>query len=123
MTGMKTLIELRKGGWKPAMVTVDLVNVIAKYDAERFSFAEHSGIVSINIAAADGLNDIDFRPLTGLNVLATDCAENHARFRRLCLLISRANPARFVMPVWEGETFTVHQRFAGNPPRTESFSV
>lgn len=90
MTGMKTLIALRRNGVKPEAVMVDLAHAIAKYDAEAYAFAENSGIVSINIAHAESLNDIDFRPLVGLKVFAFDNTGNPLRYDRLCELLSEA---------------------------------
>jgi hypothetical protein len=124
MTGMQTLIALRKAGVRPNVVFVDLVKEIGKYDAEPYSLNEYTGIVSVNVADGESLNDLDFRPLVGLRVHASDNTENPARYRRLCSLIAKVNPEHLVMAVWRGEELTVHQRWAGAPDaRTESFSV
>jgi hypothetical protein len=123
MTGMQTVIALRQSGFKPTAVFVDLVELIGKYDAEIYAFDELRGNVRINIARAESLNDIDFRPLVGLRVHVSDCTNDVARHRKLASLIARANASHMVMPVWEGETLAVHQRFAGDPARTESFRV
>lgn len=96
MTGMKTLLALRQRKVKPTAVFVDLVHTIAKYDAEHYSFAEYSGIVSINIADSDSLNDIDFRPLVGLDVFVTDHTSNRARYMRLLDMAADAQTARTV---------------------------
>lgn len=123
VTGMHTVIALRKNGLKPAAVVVDLVHTIGKYDAEKFAFNESSGIVSVNIAAAESLNDIDFRPLVGLQVFVHDNTGNRARHRRVCALIANSEAEHLVMPVWDGVDVTVHQRWSGTPPRSESYSA
>lgn len=102
MTGMKTLVALRRNSVKPEAVMVDLVHNIAKYDAEAYAFAENSGILSINIAHRESLNDIDFRPLVGLKVFAFDNTGNPLRYQRLCDLIEKIDATLMLaLPVLE----------------------
>lgn len=121
MTGMQTLVALRQQGMKPSAVFVDLVKTIGKYEAERFSFAEGSGVLSIHIAEADSLADIDFRPLVGLQVFVSEFADDKARHVAACKAIDKAGASHMVTPFWNGEDLTVHQRHADGT--TERFSA
>ena len=118
MTGMDTVVDLRRQRFKPAAVMVDLIARAAKKDPYSLS---PSGIVTVNIGADDSLADIDFRPLIGLMVFVSDHTGNTTRHRKVAALIADADAAHLVMPVWHGDAIAVHQRWAGEPPRTESF--
>ena len=119
MNGMAEVLALRRSGVKPAAVFVDLV-AMAKPDRYAMS---RSGIVTVDIGRAESLADVDFRPLVGLQVFVSDIAGDIARHRRCAALIAAINPRHLVMPIWRGEKLTVHQRWAGTPVRTESYSV
>lgn len=123
MTGMRTLIALRKSGLKPSCVVLCLVKAIDPLEAEAYAFSETTGNLDINIAENESLNDIDFRPLVGLMVMAFNNAENAERYRRLCSLVAKVNPSHMVMSVQTGEQWTVHQRWAGEPIRVESTAL
>ncbi len=122
MTGLRTISEMRRAGVKPKSVFVELVDRLGPYDAEQFSMSP-SGVVVVNITQSDSLTGIDFRPLVGLVVHLTDHAGDAKRFRCVANLIAAAEPAHLVMPVWEGDTLVVHQRWAGDPARTETFRI
>ncbi len=123
MTGMKTVIALRRKMVKPSAVFIDLVERISHLEAEFLSFNENTGIVHLTIAAEERLCDLDFRPLVGLTVhLHTDSA-TQARGRLLAAMVASVNPKHLVWSVPSGELTTVHQRFAGDPPRTESYTA
>ena len=120
MTGIEVILELRRSGVKPSAVMVDLVPRNAVRDAHAMS---SSGIVTVDIGTTDSLSDIDFRPLVGLRVFVADFASDPARHSRVCRLIAKVKAAHMVMPVWKGESLTVHQRWAGDPIRSESFAA
>ena len=122
MTGMKTVTALRRAGVKPKAVFVDLVERLGMHETEAYALAP-SGIVAVNIVRGNSLTDIDFRPLVGLRVFLNDYAGDAKRFRKVANLIAAVNPAHLIMAVQEGETLAVHQRWAGDPVRTETFRV
>ena len=119
MNGMDAVLALRRSGVKPAAVFVDLV---AKAKPDRYAMSR-SGIVTVDIGRADSIADADFRPLVGLRVFVSDMAGDMTRHRRCASMIAAINPKHLVMPIWIGEKLTVHQRWAGTPIRTESYSV
>jgi hypothetical protein len=116
MKGMDTVISVRREGMKPSCVLVYLVDAI---DHEGASISE-KGTVIVEIAKHESLSDIDFRPLVGLYVLLCDVVDDMARYRQLGALVAAVNPSRLVMPIDDGETYTVHRREGG---KTESFRL
>jgi len=117
MTGMDVVIALRRSGVKPSAVFIDLVK-----EAPRDPYAlGPTGIVNINIARTDSLAEIDFRPLVGLRVHVIDHVDDRARHRKVAAMVAAVNPVHLTMPVWEGDTLAVHQRWAGEPARTETY--
>ena len=123
MIGMQTVIELRRGRVKPSAVFVSLVERLGPLDTERYAMSP-SGIVEVSIERADSLAGIDFRPLTGLMVVLHDHTSDTARHRRVAAEIARIKPSHLVMPVWEGDTLAVHQRWQAEPTaRTETYRV
>ena len=119
MTGMETVADLRRDGVKPAAVVIDVVTTIRAIDAEAYALSP-SGIVSVHIARADSLADIDFRPLHGLTVHIHGERERQARVSKL---VAAVEPARLVVPVENDDGWTVHIRIAGNPPTSEVFAI
>ncbi len=119
MTGMDTVIDLRRAGRRPGAVFVRLVDL-----APRDPYALSStGNVAIDIARADSLATIDFRPLVGLTVVVSDHADDRARHRKVAALIAAVEPALLVMSVTDGDTYCVHRRWAATadaPARTET---
>lgn len=120
MTGMPTVVALRRDGLKPAAVIVDLVDQLGRLDSEQFALTA-SGMVSVTIPRADSLASLDFRPLVGLTVHLHDSTGDLKRHRKAAKLIAAVDPAHLVMPVWEGQELAIHQRWAGSPARTETF--
>lgn len=115
MTGLDTVIELRKRGLKPKAVFIDLVLALAAID-EPLSL---SGIAYVEILASDSLAAIDFRALVGLNVHVYDNAGDPNRQRKVASMVAAVEPALLVVPMVDGATWTVHRRFAGNPPTSD----
>jgi len=113
---MDVVIELRRSGVKPAAVFVDLVR-----EAPRDPYAlGPTGIVNVNIGRSDSLSEIDFRPLVGLRVHVIDNVGDLARHRKVAAMVASVDPAYLVMPVLDGASLVLHQRWAGNPARTET---
>lgn len=110
MTGMQTLIAVRQQGVKPQAVFVDIVHKISKYEAEKYSYAENSGIVSVHIEDADKIGDIDFRPFIGLkSVFVSEFIGNPKRHKQVCRAIADAGAKHMVTPFWNGEDLNVYQ--------------
>lgn len=120
MTGMETVIKLRRAGMKPKAVFVYLVPF-----APRDDYAlEPTGIVTVNIARTDRLSDIDLRPLVGLVVHVHDSDDDRARHRALAAMVAEEEPALLVMPCLAPDgAVTLHKRYAGTPARTETVAL
>ena len=120
MTGMDTVIKLRCAGLKPRAVFVGLVQVAPRNDYPLSS----TGIVSVDIARADRLSDIDLRPLIGLVVHVQDFDDDRARHRALAAMVAKVEPALLVMPcVATDGAVILHKRYAGTPARTETVTL
>ena len=119
MTGMDEIVSLRRAGLRPSAVFVDLV---AEAPSDEFVLSA-CGVVEVAIGRADRLSEIDFRPLVGLRVHISDFTGDRQRHRRAAAMVAAVEPSHLVMPVWEGDTLAVHQRWAGSPARTETFRV
>ena len=117
MTGLQTVVNLRREGFKPSAVVIDLVETISPIDTEENSLSA-SGIVSVNIARTDSLSDIDFRPLHGLTV---HLHGERLRQARAAKLIAEVHPTRLVVPVERLDGWTVHIRHADKP--AEAFPI
>lgn len=115
MTGLDTVVQIRRRGLKPKAVFIDLVqsksNIVQP-------LSEH-GIVNIEIVADEQISCIDFRPLVGLSVHVYDNTASPKRHRRVAAMVAAIAPSLLVVPVPEGSTWTVHRRFAnGTSDRT-----
>ncbi len=119
MTGLQTVVALRREGLKPSAVIVDLVEQLGKLDTETFALSP-AGFVSVTIPRADSLAGLDFRPLVGLTVHLHDSTGDSKRHRQAARLIAAVNPAHLVMPAWDSDALAIHQRWAGDPARTET---
>lgn len=127
MTGLDAIATLRRQRVRPRSVFVDLerpstVRLPTWWPAEELD----PGLLHVTIAPGDALADIDFRPLTGLFVQVCDYTDNPRRFRKVAAMIALVAPKVLVMPVWDGDTLVVHQRFAATPDapvRTTTFRV
>lgn len=115
MTGLDTVIDLRNRGLKPKAVFVDLVLAPAAIE-DPLSL---SGIVNVEILASDSLASIDFRALVGLTVHVYDNAGDPNRQRKVASMVAAVEPALLVVPMVGGATWTVHRRFAGDPPTSD----
>lgn len=120
MTGLQTVVDLRRRRQKPGAVFVSLVEHLGPLDAERYALSDRFGNVEVNIAAADALSDIDLRPLHGLHVQLFDCAGDRTRFRRLAALIAEVEPALLVMAIADGDGHIVHIRRGRTAERAAS---
>jgi len=120
--GMKTLIGLRREGHQPGAVFVYLVPQLGPLDVERYALSLQ-GNVDVSIPASEPLSGIDFRPLVGLQVHVTDVTGDRARHRKVAAMVAEVNPRLLVMPVADGDGFTVHIRRAGDPPTTETIRM
>lgn len=111
MTGLETVVKLRRQRVKPAAVYVDLVPA----RSGTHGLADN-GIVTVEILPEDSIASIDFRPLVGLNVMVNDYTDSPKRFRRASKAIAQANPSALVVPTPQNGVWTIHRRFAGDPP-------
>lgn len=115
MTGLDTVLQLRRQGVKPQAVFIDLVR-------SRSAIVEplaNSGIVNVEIVAGDSISGMDFRPLVGLPVHVYDNTDSPKRHRKVAAMVAAVAPSLLVVPVPEGPTWTVHRRFAdGTTDRT-----
>lgn len=114
MTGLETVVKLRRNGLKPDAVYVDLVP--ARSGTHGLSA---SGIVTVEVFPDDSITSIDFRPLVGLNVMLNDYTDSPQRLRRASKAIAEANPCTFVVPALKSGVWTIHRRLAGDPPTIE----
>lgn len=119
MTGMQTIIDLRRGRQQPGAVFVYLVPANGATDIERYALSPQ-GNVAVNIAASESLGDIDFRPLVGLHVEIRDTTNDPIRHRKAAELIAAVNPRFLVMPIATERGFTVHVRDSSTQPPTTS---
>ena len=115
MTGLDTVIELRKQGLKPEAVFIDLELTPSAF-ADPLSLF---GIVNVEILASDSLTAIDFRALVGLTVHVYDNAGDSNRQRKVASMVAAVEPSLLVVPMPGGGTWTVHRRFAGDPPTSD----
>jgi hypothetical protein len=114
MTGLETVLKLRRQGFKPSAVYIDLVQ-----DRSRIPAFSDFGIVTVEVFPTDSINSIDFRPLVGLNVMLNDYTDSPKRLRSASKAIAEANPCTFVVPTLKSGVWTIHRRFAGDPPTIE----
>jgi len=122
MTGLQTIRAMRSDGLKPGAVFVYLVPQLGPLDAEQYALSQQ-GNVDVSIAADESLAGIDFRPLVGLYVHVVDVANDPVRHRKAAALVAEVNPRVLVMPVADGDGFTVHVRRAGEPATTETIRM
>lgn len=111
MTGLDTVVKLRRNGFKPDAVYVDLMP--ARSGSHGLA---DSGIVTVEILPDDSIASIDFRPLIGLNVMVNDYTDSPQRLRRASKAIAEANPSALIVPMPQSGSWTIHRRFAGDPP-------
>lgn len=127
MTGLEAVATLRRKRARPRVVFVDLERPSTERLPSWWSNEElDPGLLHVTIGPDDALADIDFRALTGLNVHVSDYVGNKRRYRKLAAMIAEVEPAHLVMPVWEGDTLVVHQRWAATPEakaRTTTYRV
>lgn len=114
MTGLETVVKLRRQRIKPDAVYVDLVPC----RSGTHGLAD-SGIVTVEVFPDDSIGSIDFRPLVGLNVMVNDYTDSPQRFRKAAKAIAEANPSTLVVPSLKAGVWTIHRRFAGDPPTTD----
>ena len=114
MTGLDTVLNLRLRGFKPDAVYVDLM----PSRSGTHGLAD-TGIVTVEVFPDDSIASIDFRPLVGLNVMLNDYTDSPQRLRRASKAIAEANPSALVVPSLKNGVWTIHRRFAGDPPTIE----
>lgn len=128
MTGLEAIATLRRKRVRPGAVFVDLEHpsterLPAWWNADEL---DPAALLHVTIAPADALADIDFRALTGLVVYVLDNTNSLRRYRKVAAMIAEVEPAHLVMPLWEGDTLVVHQRWAATasaPVRTTTCRV
>lgn len=114
MTGLETVVKMRRQRIKPDAVYIDLVSA----RSGTHGLADN-GIVTVEIFPEDSIASIDFRPLVGLNVMLNDYTDSPQRLRRASKAIAEANPSALVVPALKNGVWTIHRRFAGDPPTIE----
>jgi hypothetical protein len=119
MIGMDTVIAMRQQGVKPDCVFLDLMPHI---DAG-CPVLSPTGSVTVQIGPHESLSDLDLRPLVGLYVIVSDPAKSVERHRKLAAMVAEVNPSLLVMPEATADGYTVHRRYAGTPPRTETLKL
>jgi hypothetical protein len=123
MTGLDTILEMRRRRKKPSAVMIDMV-LRRTFHSDPLFRVSPTGIVQVEIEEADSLTDIDFRCLTGLHVQLYDhLTGNAARHRRAAAMIAAVNPAILVVATATDTGWTVHTRRTGTPPTTESMRL
>lgn len=119
MNGMGIVIAMRREHVIPGCVFLELV----PQDWRNPYPVSAQGNVTVQIGPAESLTDLDLRPLVGLYVHVNDWAANPARHKRLAKLVAEVNPRLLVMPVDDEAGTTLHRRWAGTPPTTESIRL
>lgn len=119
MTHLDLIVSIRSRGAKPNAVFVDLVKII---DTGNDGLSM-SGHVVCEIPASESIADIDFRPLRGLRVHVQDLAGDIDRHRLAAKLIAAVEPECLVMPVVDGDSWTIHRRFAGDPVISQTYAL
>lgn len=127
MTGLEAVVAMRRRRVKPGAVFVDLERAARPRGPSWWDDDElNPSLLHVAITPSDALADIDFRALTGLVVYVLDNTSSLRRYRKVAAMIAEVEPAHLVMPVWEGDTLVVHQRWAATdtaPARTATYRV
>lgn len=120
MTNLDVIADVRKAGYKPRAVQIHLVETI---DTGMLPMSGY-GSVTCELAAHESLADLDLRPLRGLFVLTFDFTGNRDRHRHFAKLVADTEPSILVMHDTDISGHgMIYRRFAGDPPRTESFRL
>jgi hypothetical protein len=103
MKGMAEVIAFRRAGFKPSCVMLDLVDRAMPGEA----MVGTRGGVTVEVERTDSLADIDFRPLHGLLVIASNQAADLERFRRMVAMVDAVKPRRMAAATEEPRGYVI----------------